>query len=226
MRRAGLAATVTLGLVAPAFAQALPATRAGGIEVSFGGGVLGGSAAIARDASLRANTSLGNASPLFTTSTRFAPAPLIEARMGMPVAHRYIIEAYVAVTRPLLETSLESDTEGAPSLTAVERVEQFVVGAGLVVGLDQWRVGSWVPVAEVGAGYLRQLHEGRTLVEEGQVYYVGGGVRRSLLSRARGVVRAIGVRADARYSLLSGGVTVTDGLQSRVSVTAGVFVIF
>jgi hypothetical protein len=226
MRRGGLAVAVTLGVVTPSFAQPRPVGLPGGIEVSIGGGVFGGTAAVARDASLRANTPLGSASALFSTSTRFAPAPLVEARVGVAVTPRYILEAHVAATRPSLETTVESDAEGAPSLSAVERIEQFVVGAGLVVGLDGWRVGSWVPVVEVGAGYLRQLHEGRTLVEDGQVYYVGGGVRRGLLARARGVVRAIGVRADARCSLLSGGVAVTQGLQPRLSVTGGVFVVF
>ena len=53
------------------------------------------------------------------------------------------------------------------------------------------------PFASGGAGYLRQLHEDRTLVETGQVYYAGGGARYWLRGGAR-VAALVGLRGDVR----------------------------
>ena len=43
------------------------------------------------------------------------------------------------------------------------------------------------PFVTAGGGYLRQLHEGLTVIEEGRVFYVGGGARYWIFARARGV---------------------------------------
>ena len=65
--------------------------------------------------------------------------------------------------------------------------------------LDELRMGPrLVPFAAAGGGYLRQLHEGQTLVEQGQVYHAGGGLKYWLLTRKVGAVRSAGLRTDAR----------------------------
>jgi hypothetical protein len=225
--RAAAAALAVVALAAPVSAQAPSRAPAPGrIEVSIGAGVALGASAHERGANLRANSPAGAPAPLFTASARFAPAPLLEARVGVAVTRRYGLEAHVTATRPELRASLSSDVENAAPLTAAERVEQYVAGGGIVVRLQELHVGSWVPVVEAGGGYLRRLHEGRTLVDEGLVCYVGGGVRHALLARTRGTVRALGVRADARVSLLQGGIAVAGELQRRVSFTGGMFVGF
>jgi hypothetical protein len=116
-----------------------------------------------------------------------------------------------------------ADTEGAAPITVVERVDQYVIDAGVVVRLDEMRVGRLVPYVAAGAGYLRQLHEGLVSVEQGHVYHLGGGLSRELLSRNRGVVRAAGLRADARVYFLSGGISLDDLLTTQGTFTAGVY---
>jgi len=83
-----------------------------------------------------------------------------------------------------------------------------------------------VPFAAAGAGYLRELHEGQTLVEDGHLYYVGGGVTHWFFARSRGVVRAAGLRADVRMNLLSGGVFFNDTLRRQGTVFGSVAVVF
>ena len=88
------------------------------------------------------------------------------------------------------------------------------------------RIGQLVPFAGGGAGYLRQVHEGLALIEDGHVYHLGGGVIRDLVTRAHGIVRAAGLRADARVYFLSGGVSVTDRTTTHGSFTDDLFVRF
>jgi hypothetical protein len=118
---------------------------------------------------------------------------------------------------------VSADVEGATPVTIVERVDQYVIDAGVVIRLDELCVGALVPYVAGGVGYLRQLHEGLAVVEEGHVYHLGGGVKRELLTRAHGVVRAVGVRADARVYFLSGGISLYDGITRHESFSAGVF---
>jgi hypothetical protein len=84
----------------------------------------------------------------------------------------------------------------------------------------------WQPFAVGGGGYLRQLHEGLMVTEEGHLFYFGGGARRMLMSRARGFLRGLGVRGDVRWNILSGGITVEDKTRNHISVSGSVFVVF
>jgi hypothetical protein len=67
------------------------------------------------------------------------------------------------------------------------------------------------------------VYEGRVLVEDGAVVSAGGGIRHTLTSRGFGPWRAVGVRAEGRVQILTGGVTFDGGPQWRPSVSAGVF---
>ena len=93
--------------------------------------------------------------------------------------------------------------------------------------LDELRIGPrLVPFVAVGGGYLRQLHEGQTLVEQGQVYSAGGGVKYWLMQRKAGTVRAAGLRGDARAYLLRSGFSFDDGARLHVAISGSVFVGF
>jgi hypothetical protein len=123
-------------------------------------------------------------------------------------------------------TSVSADVEGAPALTVVERVDRYVIDGGVLVMLYEARLGGMVPFAAAATGYLRQLHEGLTLVEHGHTFDGGGGVVRSLFSRDRGIVRAAGLRADARLYLLSGGATCRAGPRPHGAVSGSAFAAF
>jgi hypothetical protein len=196
------------------------------LQVTIGGGAMSGARVGARDADLRGSAAPGAVSPLFRTTTGFGASPIVEARVGIALSHRITIEARGSFNRPVLRVSVAADAEGAPALTVVERVDQYMVGGGVLVMLDELRLGGMVPFAAAGAGYLRQLHEGLTLVEHGRSYDVGGGVIRPLVSRDRGIVRAAGLRADARLYLLVGGIGFDAGPRAHAAISGAAFVVF
>src|SRR6185369_2226555 len=103
------------------------------------------------------------------------------------------------------------DIENAPTVIATERVQQFTVGAGVVWYLP-FRGGTSrvAPIVTAGGGHLRQMHEERTVLETGQYYQVGGGVKALLFSRPAGFVNAVGVRIDARALVRAQGVAFDD----------------
>ena len=196
----------------------------GHVELSGGAGIFGGATLGTRDADLR-TTSANQPYRLFTTSSRMAMAPGFDVRVGVALSPRYAVEGHLAYGRPELRTELSSDAESAPSITAVEAVDQYVIDGGLVVHLGL--LGNGVrPFVTAGAGYLRQLHEGQVVVEDGSVFYAGGGLKYGLMSRSQGLVKILGLRGDARLNVLSGGIHVDDRVRRHVAISGGVFVIF
>lgn len=226
MTRAAAVFALALAVVpaGPAAAQAPgPAPR---LEVTVGGGLLTGADAGGANADLRANTLQPQPFRLFTSSATFDRAAVVEARAGVPLTRRFGVEALLLFGRPELGVSVASDAEGAAPLTVVERVDQYLIAAGIVVMLDELGLGRMVPYAAGGAGYLRQLHEGRTVVEHGHLYYLGGGVKHWWLARDRGVIRSAGVRGDAQLYVLVDGIAFDDRSRRHAAVTGSVFVGF
>jgi hypothetical protein len=209
---------------APVFAQERPVRR---IEAGVVGGWFGGVSLGAADADLRANTSPPQPLPLFSTETALASAPALEVTAAFALNRRWTLEGGVIKARPELRSSISADAEGAPGLTVAERVDQYVFEGRLVVMLEEIRLGArTVTFAAAGAGYLRQLHEGQTVVEEGHIYHVGGGVKHWLFVRDRGLVRAVAVRLDARLYLLYGGIAFEAGPAPHGAVSAAASITF
>jgi hypothetical protein len=93
--------------------------------------------------------------------------------------------------------------------------------------IDEWRMGRrTVPFAAGGVGYLRQLHEGLTVIEQGHFYHAGGGVKHWLMTRERGRLRAVGLRADARLYLLAEGISFDADPRSHLAISGSVFLAF
>ena len=207
MRRGPLrSAILLLVLGAPGYAQTDPPIHR--VEFEVGGGLVGGASLGSADANLRANATTKQPSRLFTTATTMSSARTVHARIGYALNRRFAIEGGAVFSRPAVRTSASGDAEGAPALTVDERVDQYFVEASILVSLDEIRLGRrTVPFLAGGAGYLRQLHQGLTLIEEGHVYHLGGGLKHWLLARDRGFVRAAGLRADARLYVLMSGIS-------------------
>jgi hypothetical protein len=203
---------VLIGAVAAADAQTTNQPEVSRLEAAFAVGWFGGADLGDIDANLRTRT--GGDYPLFSTESRFDAASGLEARGAYALTSRYLVEGRVGISHPRLSTAITGDAEDAPDLTVSERIDQYTFEGALVVLFPSLRFASLVPFASGGAGYLRQLHEGQTLVEEGVAYHLGGGVRRSLFARDSGWVRGAGIRADARIDILTGGIEF-DG-QARV----------
>jgi hypothetical protein len=207
----------------PATAQRVPPLHR--IELSVGAGFLGGSALGTEEASLRSG-SPGEPYRVFSTGTRLTSAPVLELRAGIAVTRRFGVEGHALFGHPHVRTSISADVEGAPAITASERLDHYLIDGGIIVRFDEFRLKGVTPFAAAGAGYLRQLHEGLTVIDGGRVYFVGGGANYWLFSRPRGVPRGAGARADVRLNVLSGGITFDEGLRSQVSVSGSFFVVF
>ena len=164
---------------------------------------------------------------VFSTTTRMAGAPTLQADVAFSFNRRWAVEGSVLKSRPELRASISGDAEGAPALTVVERIDQYVIDARVVIMLDEVRLGQrTIPFATAGAGYLRQLHEGHTVIDEGRIYHVGGGLKHWLLARDRGLLKAAGVRLDARLYVLTSGITFDDNPRPQGAISGSAFVTF
>ena len=211
------------GWVSPALAQSPP--REPRLEVSVGVGLLGGATAGDSDADLRGGSQSAPTYRLFASEARFARGATFEARIGWRFAPRFAVEGHGMLVAQDLRVSVSADAEGAPPITVAERVDRYVVDAGLIVLLDELRVAGLVPFASAGAGYLHQVHEGATLVEQGHVYHAGVGVKHSVVTRTGRLLDGIGLRGDARLYVF-GGLAPDDAPQTYFSVTGSVVLTF
>lgn len=223
------AACVVMLLVGalPADAQTAEQRRVRRVEMDVGGGLLGGAGLGSADANLRAGDAARRPFRLFSTESRFASAPTVHVRGGVALNRRIGLEGGLMVSRPDIRTSVSADAEEAPPITIAEQVDQYVIDATVVIMLTELGVGGrTLPFVAAGAGYLRQLHEGQSLVEQGHVYHAGGGVKHWLLARDRGFISAAGLRADARVYLMSGGIAFEDRPRPYAAISGSVFVTF
>jgi hypothetical protein len=195
----------------------------GRIELAAGFGILGGATLGDDDADLRTRTGIF---ALFSAESRLSATRELELRAGIALTPRYALEVRGGLSHPELRSSITGDVEGAPDVTLTERIDQYVVDASLIAMFEGLRIGPLVPYAAAGAGYLRQLHEGLTLIEQGTVYHLGGGVKHRFLSRASGVLKAAGVRGDARVYVFSGGIAFDDRPRPHVAASGSFFVLF
>jgi hypothetical protein len=195
------------------------------LQLAAGVGFLGGAALGEADANLRSSRS-SDPYRVFATSSRLGSATVLELRAAVDLTRRFGLEAHALYGHPELQTSVTGDVENAPSVTAVERLDNYLIDGGIVITLDELRIKDWQPFAAAGGGYLRQLHEGLTVTEEGGLFYVGAGARRLLMSRASGFVRGLGARGDVRLNVLSGGITIDDKTRRHLAASGSVFVIF
>jgi hypothetical protein len=194
-------------------------------EASVGGLWIGGAGMGSTQAELRANNLTPTPFRLFSAETNAAAAPGFDARFGYWLTRSMGIEAGFVRVRPELRTRITADAESAPALTVAERIDQYFIDANVIWLLDGFRFRRTVPFVSGGAGYLRQLHEGRTLVEGGQVYQAGGGVRHALMSDVSWI-RTVGVRLQGRVYVLVNGVQLEDRPRTHGAFSASVFVTF
>ncbi|MQA28259.1 MAG: outer membrane beta-barrel protein [Luteitalea sp.] len=201
------------------------AAQTGEGRVEVGGGVrwLGGTSYPRVSAT---ETSLANGRfTLFDSDTRLEPATRVEARVGARLTSVLQMEGAFSYSRPELQTRITSDVEGISDVTLTDRITEYTFEGGITAQLARWSFGRLAPFAAGGLGYLRQLHDGHGLVETGQTYYVGGGFRVPFSLR-RGLVKASGIRADARAQFSRNGVALDEDTRIVPSLSASFFVRF
>ena len=211
-----------LAAVSVARAEAQTSSRAGRLQASVGAGWLGGSDFGEQPADLRTVSS--NPYRLFESNTRLGGTSLFEARVGFALTKRFGIEVRAALAKPELETTVSSDAEASGSFSAVEGIDQYSFDGGVLVHLDEFQTLGLTPFAIGGLGYVRQLHGDQQLLETGHLFYLGGGVTRSLFSRPQGFIRSGSIRGDLRLNVLS--LELTEDSRPQGSVSASLVLTF
>jgi len=203
----------------PAAAQSTPTDAAPRTEVGVGVDWMGG--ASFGTSSANEVVASGGAFPLFTASSEYGGALGVNVKIARRLRSAFAVEASASYSRPELRSTTAADVEGAPSVTATDRLRQITIEGAILYKLDRWRVGRrGSPFLSAGAGFLRHLHEGDTFVQNGELYAFGGGVKIPLLTRDRKRLAVAGVRADVRAVVRSHGAA-PDG-RSHLSPALGV----
>ena len=161
---------------------------------------------------------------LFNVDSRIGPAPGGEVRVGVGVSRRLAIEGGVLFARRRLSFSISGDPESTAQDVDGESVQHFVFDGGLLWELPVARQSRFRTFATGGAGYVRQLHQDRTLVESGQVFYLGGAVRYWLRGTADSS-RSLGLRGDVRLNLRRNGIDFENETRTYPTVSLSVFLV-
>jgi hypothetical protein len=221
MRSIAAAAVCVAALIAPRAAAAQPR-----LDVTISGAWWDGYDLGDRRASISGpQTPTGSPVTLFDTRTTILSGPGAELRLGWRVLRGVYAEATGGLGANRLESRIDGDIEQAPAITVSSTLTQITVEGGGLVELTSHRVraGRVVPFVSGGAGYLRQVHEARVLIETGRTLYVGGGLKwHSDAVHPRGVLQRLTGRADVRFVSRTAGVDVADARRHYITVSGGV----
>lgn len=227
--RAGLACLIALAFTARTSAQSAepPSLRAHRVTV-IGGVTWSGSYPIGTNRAILRASAVGASPPpftLFSAASSVESVAGFEGRVGFTVTKNVAVEVGVAFARPMVSTAISDDPEAAAQVLDGEQLQQYAVDAGAVWQLPVHFGRRARPFLSAGAGYLRQLHEGRTLIEHGQIYYAGGGLR-YWMRGGDGTGRSLGLRADARAMWKRNGFDFDDRTRVYPALTVFAFVEF
>lgn len=196
----------------------------GRIEISAGARWIG---PVAFGATAATETTFGGGKrTLFDSSSRLDPSIGGDIAVGVRLTRVLRAEFGVAYNPTGLTTRITNDVEDVPDLSVKAPVTQFLVEGGVQALPERWRRGRLAPYVSAGLGYLRQLNDGRTLVETGRSWYVGGGLYYERAATHARRLKATGVRADVRALILSDGVAPDDTRRGAPAITASVFARF
>jgi hypothetical protein len=215
------ACAVGLALVVGAAGDAAAQAKTPRVEVSAGALFVGGYAAGSQEANLIGNQSGAPPYTVFKSESRVGSTAGIEARVGVRVSQLFTIEGGVFAARPQLTTRLSADIEGAPDARVSEDLSVYIIDAALMTSFGSRSGSRLTPFFRIGAGYVRELHENNMLVETGKALHAGGGVTVWFDPRRR-----VGVRADARVYVISGGIELDAGSRTQGAAAGAVVFAF
>jgi hypothetical protein len=197
--------------------------RKGSVEIG-GGGVWSGGFDLGSASAEETRNSLTDLSPfvLFTTTSRADSAPGAQARVGVYVAKAFSVESGVEYSRPRVSSQLANDAESASDVTATETLTRILIDGSALVHLTglSFAHGTGVPFLRAGGGYIRELHEKNEVIDTGNEYHAGGGLK---LWFGTGKHR-MGLRFDAGMSFRRKGADGSD--KTRRAPTGGASVVF
>jgi len=216
------ALALSICFATPAVAQTAQAPSRGTWEVGGGVVYVGGYSLGESAAELTPNTGTQGSFDLFTTSNDVKSAFGIQARIGYFFTPSVAVEGGARLSWPVFESRITGDFEDAVDTTAEETLSQYLFDASLVFHFNNatFSGGQAVPFVAAGAGYLRELHEEDTLVEEGVEYHAAGGIK-WWFGSAR---RRLALRAEAGFSIRDGGFDFDEG--ARIVPVAGASIVW
>ena len=142
----------------------------------------------------------------------------LEGRVAVRVSRRIQLEVSGSYGRSRLRTRITDDFEDIADIEISEKTIHAIAQGAIIAHFDR-RVANGLPFVTFGGGYLRELHEGQTVVETGRRFFGGAGLRSARLragsrilavGHARGGAgccadrRNLARRSDARGSGVSG----------------------
>ena len=220
-RVALVALIATVGLPRLALAQALPVAGSRSIELSVGGTLM--SPAPAGSSSATLITSNGSRLTVFEAESRTGPGFGADATLGFRLASGVWIEAAGGWSRATASTRVSGDVETAPALTVSETISRLSAEAGLLIYFADRGDTSWF--VRGSGGWMRELVAGNALADDGVIATGGGGLRHWFRQNGAGAVKRVGVRAEGRLIVRTGGVAFGDaGL--RLAPAGSVFIVF
>ncbi len=165
--------------------------------------------------------------PLFTTNGQQNPAVGLGAILGWRLARRVTIQGGFTVSRPGIELTTTDDVEQEGETTSEGRLTEYLFDGGVVINLgnipNTWK---WRPFVSGGGGYLRQVHDGGTVIESGHVFYGGGGVKYRLRATPARRLKSVELRLQGRLLIRNGGFSLDDGSRASLNVGAGLVAAF
>ena len=203
-----------------------PIPEPGRMELGIGAIWIGRASLGSRDAN--ETTGTGGTFRLFASSTELASASGVEGRVAVRVMRRLDAEVFASYTTPQLQAHIDSDAESSSApLTIAGTIQQFAIGGAALWYPRVPRLGGRARLfVRGGAGYLRQLENDGTLIVTGRTYEAGAGLTFMVVSRARGLWKGIGARADARAVVRQKGVAFDDRAHVSPAAGASLFVRF
>ena len=178
------------------------APRRGSIEVSGAGIWQQGFDLDPRTAHL-SRAAAGQRFDLFTTEGDLQGFSGGRARVGVFLTRTASVEAGVTYARPTMSIRISGDAETADDMDATQRVQHYIFDGSVLFHVTQAAFGGGrgVPFFSVGAGHLRELHDGNELVETGTTYHGTGGVKYWF----GGGRRRLGLRVEVGLTSRDGG---------------------
>jgi hypothetical protein len=202
--------------------------RPGSLEVSGSAAWLAPGSLGTSTATLTANSS-STPYVYFDTSGRMGGALGLDARVTYNLTRRVALEGGLLYSRPAVQFTVSHDAEGATGFTSSgENLSQYFLDGNVLLFLPglAFSQGRGRIFVQGGAGYLRQLHDGRFNVDTGTVYNGGAGLKYYFAPRAKGLMKGFGVRADLRGYYRRGGFSFDGANTWSAGLGAGVIVAF
>jgi hypothetical protein len=164
---------------------------------------------------------------LFSTSSELATATGLDGRFAFRLLPSLEVDVQGSYGSPDLKVAVSRDSEGAANVTAMETVQQFTIGGGVVWYPASHLIGNRLaPFVGGGIGQLRQMHQDRIRLETGRYVLIGGGVKYFFFSRPAGFFNAFGARVDVHALIRSDGVAFDDDGHASPAVGVSGFVRF